>query len=487
MRVDVELTYAQTWDRCRRLVGALGRPGHRPGRSGRRRRTELPPVPRAVPGRARRRDGARAAEPAPHRGRAALRAGGLGRAGAVRRAATIGGLHGVRRARHRPRRRATRRCWPRPRPPSSPTVARRTHLAGLFYTGGTTGAAEGRDAHPPQPRGQRLALPGLLPVPARHVLADRRPAVPRRRLHRRAGHRVERRAPGRAARVRPGAGARPHRAPRRDRHAGRADDAGGAQRRAAGPSARRRRRLRTIFHGGSPSPPRRCAAPTPPSRRRSCSHIYGATETAPIATTLRDEERVPRRAPHPLVRPARRRRRDRSPRRRRGRRCRPARSARSSSAATTSWSATGTSPSRPPRRSSTAGTTPATSATWTTRRYVYLVDRAKDMIVTGGENVYSTEVEDVLYRHPAVLEAAVFGVPDDHWGEAVHAVVVPRSDVTERRADRALPGRDRRLQGAQADRAARPSRCRSRAPARCSSASCASRTGPAREPRVGGS
>jgi long-chain acyl-CoA synthetase len=59
--------------------------------------------------------------------------------------------------------------------------------------------------------------------------------------------------------------------------------------------------------------------------------------------------------------------------------------------------------------------------------FVYLVDRAKDMIVTGGENVYSTEVEDVLYRHPAVLEAAVFGVPDERWGEAVHATVVPRA------------------------------------------------------------
>jgi long-chain acyl-CoA synthetase len=62
--------------------------------------------------------------------------------------------------------------------------------------------------------------------------------------------------------------------------------------------------------------------------------------------------------------------------------------------------------------------------------FLYLVDRAKDMIVTGGENVYSTEVEEVLYRHPAVLEAAVFGVPDPVWGEAVHAVVVPRSAVT---------------------------------------------------------
>ena len=63
--------------------------------------------------------------------------------------------------------------------------------------------------------------------------------------------------------------------------------------------------------------------------------------------------------------------------------------------------------------------------------YVYLVDRAKDMIVSGGENVYSTEVEDALYRHQAVLEAAVFAVPDTRWGEAVHAVVVPRATVDE--------------------------------------------------------
>jgi long-chain acyl-CoA synthetase len=58
--------------------------------------------------------------------------------------------------------------------------------------------------------------------------------------------------------------------------------------------------------------------------------------------------------------------------------------------------------------------------------YLFLVDRLKDMIVSGGENVYSVEVEDVLNRHPAVLEAAVFGVPDERWGEAVHAVVVVR-------------------------------------------------------------
>jgi len=56
--------------------------------------------------------------------------------------------------------------------------------------------------------------------------------------------------------------------------------------------------------------------------------------------------------------------------------------------------------------------------------YVTSVDRKKDMILTGGENVYSTEVENMLYQHEAILEAAVIGVPDPHWGEAVKACVV---------------------------------------------------------------
>ena len=60
--------------------------------------------------------------------------------------------------------------------------------------------------------------------------------------------------------------------------------------------------------------------------------------------------------------------------------------------------------------------------------YVFLVDRSKDMIVSGGENVYCTEVEEVLYKHEAVLEAAVYGIPDERWGEAVHATVVPRPE-----------------------------------------------------------
>ena len=56
--------------------------------------------------------------------------------------------------------------------------------------------------------------------------------------------------------------------------------------------------------------------------------------------------------------------------------------------------------------------------------YVFIVDRAKDMIVSGGENVYTIEVENALASHPAVLELAVFGVPHEQWGEAVHAEVV---------------------------------------------------------------
>ena len=56
--------------------------------------------------------------------------------------------------------------------------------------------------------------------------------------------------------------------------------------------------------------------------------------------------------------------------------------------------------------------------------YLFLVDRVKDMIVTGGENVYSVEVENAIASHPAVLQVAVIGIPSEKWGEAVHAIVV---------------------------------------------------------------
>jgi acyl-CoA synthetase (AMP-forming)/AMP-acid ligase II len=61
--------------------------------------------------------------------------------------------------------------------------------------------------------------------------------------------------------------------------------------------------------------------------------------------------------------------------------------------------------------------------------FTVIADRKKDVIITGGENVSSIEVEDCLYQHPAVAEVAVIGVPDDKWGETIKALVVPRPDV----------------------------------------------------------
>jgi long-chain acyl-CoA synthetase len=62
--------------------------------------------------------------------------------------------------------------------------------------------------------------------------------------------------------------------------------------------------------------------------------------------------------------------------------------------------------------------------------YIYLVDRKHDMIISGGINIYPKEVEEVIYRHPSVFEAAVFGVPDNYWGEAVKAVIALKDGTT---------------------------------------------------------
>ena len=67
--------------------------------------------------------------------------------------------------------------------------------------------------------------------------------------------------------------------------------------------------------------------------------------------------------------------------------------------------------------------------------FVYVVDRIKDMIITGGENVYSTEVENVVAQYPGVLQCAVIGVPDPRWGEAVHAFVVIKAGAAVDAAD----------------------------------------------------
>jgi long-chain acyl-CoA synthetase len=61
--------------------------------------------------------------------------------------------------------------------------------------------------------------------------------------------------------------------------------------------------------------------------------------------------------------------------------------------------------------------------------FVYVVDRIKDMIISGGENIYSTEVENAVAQYPGVLQCAVIGIPDERWGEAIHAVVVVNPDT----------------------------------------------------------
>jgi long-chain acyl-CoA synthetase len=61
--------------------------------------------------------------------------------------------------------------------------------------------------------------------------------------------------------------------------------------------------------------------------------------------------------------------------------------------------------------------------------YVHICDRKKDMIISGGVNIYPAEIESVLHEHPSVLDAAVFGIPDDEWGESVYAIVQPKVGV----------------------------------------------------------
>ena len=108
--------------------------------------------------------------------------------------------------------------------------------------------------------------------------------------------------------------------------------------------------------------------------------------------------------------------------------------------------------------------------------YLCLVDRKKDMIVSGGENIYPAEVERVLREHPAVADVAVVGVPHPRWGETPARVRRPAAGSrATRTADRALPGSTWR-----ATRSPRPSSsstsCRATRPARSSSASCANQS-----------
>jgi acyl-CoA synthetase (AMP-forming)/AMP-acid ligase II len=60
--------------------------------------------------------------------------------------------------------------------------------------------------------------------------------------------------------------------------------------------------------------------------------------------------------------------------------------------------------------------------------FIYIVDRKKDMVISGGVNIFPAEIEDVLYQHPGVKEAAVIGIPDEKWGESLKAFIVPRGE-----------------------------------------------------------
>jgi fatty-acyl-CoA synthase len=61
--------------------------------------------------------------------------------------------------------------------------------------------------------------------------------------------------------------------------------------------------------------------------------------------------------------------------------------------------------------------------------FLYIADRKKDMIISGGENIYPAEIESVTFGHPKVADVAIIGMPDQEWGESVKAVVVPKKDV----------------------------------------------------------
>ena len=105
--------------------------------------------------------------------------------------------------------------------------------------------------------------------------------------------------------------------------------------------------------------------------------------------------------------------------------------------------------------------------------YIQLKDRSKDIIISGGENISSIEVEDALYKHPAVQAAAVVAKPDEKWGETPCAFVElkPGQNATARRTGGVVPRESRRLQGAARTWCSR--NCRRPAPGRFRSSNCA--------------
>jgi hypothetical protein len=109
--------------------------------------------------------------------------------------------------------------------------------------------------------------------------------------------------------------------------------------------------------------------------------------------------------------------------------------------------------------------------------YLYIHDRVKDMIISGGENIYPAEVESAIYGHPAVADVAVIGVPDERWGEAVKAMVVLRP-VWPLTPTAFWAGRVSASRVSRCPRASTSSMpCRAIRPASCCAGRCGSRTG----------
>ncbi len=187
--------------------------------------------------------------------------------------------------------------------------------------------------------------------------------------------------------------------------------------------------LRMLYYGGSPIATDVVRGATSTFPAAEMCHLYGATELAPLATTLRHHERfidgdLGRSAGPPVIGVDVQVRAD--------------------DGSVLPADEVGQVTVRGPNVMREYWNKPEQSAEvlrdgwyWTgdlgyqnEEGHLFLVDRAKDMIISGGENIYSTEVEEILFQHPRVREAAVFGIPDEEWGEAVHATVVPEGEVT---------------------------------------------------------
>ncbi len=235
-----------------------------------------------------------------------------------------------------------------------------------------------------------------------------------------------------------------------------------------------------------------CAGAPPPSRTIErietelgweFIQIYGLTETSPLLTINRrraEDDQLPAAERAPAAVPGRRASARRTGRdQRRPARCWPA---------PTSYSAaTGTTRRRLRTRWTAGWFHTGDGGRVDDEGFLTISDRMKDVIITGGENVSSIEVEDCIFRHPAVAEVAVIGVPDEKWGETIKALVVLAAGARYRRGrhHRPLQVQAGRLQGARRrwssgrrSRAPRPARCRSSSSAKSTAWATESTTGP---------